>query len=168
MCSDFLQTALAHYRQEISKSPKDLSIYQHQLLFCMKFARYDEAVQCLEKAQQNLPAHWWPQFALDLVENRLGNRPEQNRFERWVEHHPTYLSYGCLVWLYKLENKPSEAAKAGEMMLQFEPRDDPPFILRSMILGINCIRPGLRLFSASKQLFLRDRQPAILRQNVGI
>lgn len=76
-CTDFTRTALAHYGQEISKSPKDLSIYQHQLLFCMKFARYDEAVQCLERAQQNVPEHWWPRFVLDLVENRLGNRPEQ-------------------------------------------------------------------------------------------
>jgi tetratricopeptide (TPR) repeat protein len=127
MCSDFLRTALAHYRQETSKSPKDLSIYQHQLLFCMKFAQYDEAVQSLERAEQNLPEDWWPQFALDVVGNRLGNRLEQNRFERWVHDHPTYLSYACLVWLYKLENDPSEAAKAGKMMLQFVPRDDPPF-----------------------------------------
>jgi tetratricopeptide (TPR) repeat protein len=127
ICTDFLRTALAHYGQEISKSPKDLSIYQHQLLFCMKLAQYDEAMQCLERAQQNLPEHWWPRFALDLFENRLGGRSEQNRFERWVQDHPTYLSYGCLVWLYKLENRPSEAAEAGEMMLRFEPRDDPPF-----------------------------------------
>ena len=124
-CGDFIRTALGHYGQEVSEFPNVLSIYQRQLLFCMKFARYNDAIQCLETARQNLPGDWWPRFALDLVENKSGN--QQNRFERWVGDHASYLSYACLVWLYKLENKPSDAARAGQMMLQFEPKDDPLF-----------------------------------------
>lgn len=126
-CTDLIGNALAHYDQETAKSPEDLSIYQHEFLFCLKFEHNREAAQCLEIAQQNLPEHWWPPFALDVVQNKLHYQPPQNRLERWVADHPSYLAYACLVWLYKLENEPSQAANAGEMMLRFEPNDDPLF-----------------------------------------
>jgi tetratricopeptide (TPR) repeat protein len=121
---DFVRTALRHYAEEIALKPQELRLDQEQLFFSLKFTTRQEAVKNLQVAIQNLPKHWWPRFALDLVLSRTAAPEPQDRFETWVAAHPGFSHYTYLVWLYRLQDKPDEAARAAETMLQFSPSDE--------------------------------------------
>ncbi len=121
----FVSVAIRHYADSLAQRPRDQNLNQEQLFFCLKFLSRAETMKSLRAVIKAAPDYWWPRFALDLVASSSPDIDQQDHFDTWVAAHPSFSHYSYLVWLYRLEDKPIEAAQAAERMLKFSPSDDP-------------------------------------------
>ena len=135
----FISVAIRHYADSLAQRPRDQNLNQEQLFFCLKFVSRAETMKSLRTVIKAAPDYWWPRFALDLVGSSSPDTDQQDHFNTWVATNPSFSHYSYLVWLYRLENKPIEAAQAAEMMLEFSPSDDPDdfdnFYFRSLCIA---------------------------------
>jgi hypothetical protein len=119
----FVANAVANYDREIAQGQCRPAWHQRKVQFFLSRNTVSEARNACRSMLRDLPDDWWANLTVALIDARQDAQHAQSQLRSWAEAAPSCSRYLCLAYYYECQDRPVDAAAAGERAADLPVRD---------------------------------------------